>query len=92
MSYRGQYFVVRNGKELRSDYSNVKFTKTRVFSGNDACIQTFGYVSPMMFVKGVGVNKQAFATFKGRMSFIEDPDSWISMTEDNVPTESISSN
>lgn len=87
MSYKGQYFVVRDGLELREDYSNVKFTKTRVFNGIDACKQTFGKVTKDMFVKGIGTSRTVLGTFKGRVEFITNPDGWISMDGVTIPDE-----
>lgn len=71
--------MVRDGPELREDYSNVKFTRTRVFNGIIACKQTFGKVTGNMFVKGIGTSKTLLKHFKHRVRFITEPDGWISM-------------
>lgn len=71
--------MVRDGPEVREDYSNVKFTKTRVFTGVDACKQTFGKCTEDMFVKGIGTTKTLLKNFKHRVRFITESDGWISM-------------
>lgn len=79
MSFKGQYYIVRKGPELREDYSNVLFTKTRVFSGIDACKQTFGEVTEDMFVKGIGPTRSILTVFKRRVQLMKDPENWIPM-------------
>jgi len=77
VSFKGQYFIVKRGPDIRDDRSNVRFTTTRVFSGIDACTQTFGEVTKDMFVKGMGPNKAL--PFKKLAELMNDPEGWTSM-------------
>lgn len=79
MPYHGQYYAVRKGQELRRDHSNVKFTRTRVPNGIEACKQTFGKVADDMFVKEVGPSRTVLMTQKCRLQIITDPYHWVSM-------------
>jgi len=81
VAHKGQYFIVRKGTELREDFSNVKFTQTRVFSGIDACEQTFGKVTRDMFVKLLGSQKTLRMPFKKKLQIMRDPEGWIPMSD-----------
>jgi hypothetical protein len=79
MAFKGQYFIVKDG-ELRADFSNIKFTETRVATGLDACKETFGKITDDMFVKPIGVKTPKFMTFKKKNELMMATDGWISMS------------
>ena len=78
MAFKGRYFIVRDGP-FRDDFSNVRVTTSRVFSGVDACNQTFGKVTESMFVKDVGVRTLKYMSMQKRLELITSTDGWLSM-------------